>query len=148
MKNLSIIGHVGAPVSVIFTETGKKVGSFSVAVSERTTNKQTGEKEQKSDWFKVILFGSLVDIAEKFLDKGSKVYVHGQFKINKWTDKNGILQTTIEVFANQLEFLSRIEKAENETTTTHKPYSETKASFNTGKPQNTPPTFDDEDIPF
>lgn len=148
MKNISIIGHVGSPVSVIFTDNGKTIGSFSVAVSERITNKQTGEKEQKTDWFKVVVFGSLVEISEKFLDKGSKVYVHGQFKINRWTDKNGVMQTTIEILANQLEFLSRIEKAEHEMTTPNKPNSETKAAFNAGKSQDMSSKFDDEDIPF
>jgi single-strand DNA-binding protein len=148
MKNMSIIGHVGAPVSVVFTETAKKIGSFSVAVSERITNKQTGEKEQKTDWFRVVIFGSLIDIAEKFLDTGSKVYVHGQFRVNKWTDKNGILQTTVEVIANQLEFLSRKENAEHETTKPNKPYGDSKTSSDAGKSQATPPKFDDEDIPF
>lgn len=148
MKNLSLIGHVGAPVSVIFTETAKRIGSFSVAVSERKVNKETGEKEQKTDWFKVIIFGSLIDIAEKFLDTGSKVYVHGQFRINRWTDKNGILQTTIEILANQLEFLSRIEKNETPIATTNKYHSETKAAYDTGKSQNIHTKFDDEDIPF
>jgi len=148
MKNVSIIGHVGAPVSVIFTETAKRIGSFSVAVSERTTNKQTGEKEQKTDWFKVVLFGSLIDIAEKFLDTGSKVYVHGQFRINKWTDKNGILQTTIEILGNQLEILSRKENNEHEANAINKPYGGVKTAPDAGKSQTTPPKFDDEDIPF
>src|SRR5271163_2853978 len=135
MKNVSIIGHVGAPVSVIFTETAKRIGSFSVAVSERTTNKQTGEKEQKTDWFKVVLFGSLIDIAEKFLDTGSKVYVHGQFRINKWTDKNGILQTTIEILGNQLEILSRKENNEHEANAINKPYCGVKTAPDAGKSQ-------------
>lgn len=155
MKNLSIIGHLGGPVSVYYTANSTRIGSFSVAVSERKFNKETGEKEQKTDWFKVVLFGSMVDLAEKFLDKGSKVYVHGQFKINKWTDKQGVLQTTVEILANQLEFLNKIDKAEDAAPSNtyadgspKSTYAENKTRHDHSKDENEPDQYDDNDIPF
>lgn len=108
MKTLSIIGHVGSPPKVWFTDSGKRIATISVGVSEKITNRQTGEKEQKTDWFKVTLFGYLIDVVEKWVDTGTKIYVNGRFKAGLYQDKNGETQISLEILANEIELLNKV----------------------------------------
>ena len=96
-----IVGNVGKKPDVHTSEAGTKIVSFSVATSERWTDKNTGEKKEKTEWHRVVCFGGrdndgLAGVAEKFLDKGSKVYVEGKLQTRKWT-KDGTDHYTTEI---------------------------------------------------
>jgi single-strand DNA-binding protein len=101
-RNLAIIlGNVGADPEVHTSESGVKIVSFSVATSERWTDKGSGEKKERTEWHRVVAFGSrdndgLAGIAEKYLKKGSKVYVEGKLQTRKWT-KDGTDHYTTEI---------------------------------------------------
>jgi len=89
INKVTIIGNLGKEPEVKQTSNGGNVARFSVACSESWTDKNTNEKKTATEWIPVTLFGKLADIASQYLHKGSKVYVEGKFKTQKWTDKNG-----------------------------------------------------------
>lgn len=97
-----LVGNLGQDPEVRTTQGGSKVVTLSVATSERWTDKGTGEKKEKVDWHRVVIFGNgdndgLAGVAEKYLKKGSKVYVSGKMQTRKWQDDKGIDRYTTEV---------------------------------------------------
>jgi single-strand DNA-binding protein len=77
---------------------GSRLASFSIATSTKYRNKETQQLEDKTEWHRVVVFNDkLADICEKYLKKGSKVYIEGQLQTRKWTDNNGIDKYTTEV---------------------------------------------------
>ena len=76
---------------------GDPVVNLSIATSETWRDKASGEKKEKTEWHRVVIFGNLADIAEKYLKKGSKVYVSGSLQTRKWTDQSGQEKYTTEV---------------------------------------------------
>ena len=78
-------------------QNGNKVANLSLATSESWKDKSTGERKEKTEWHRVVIFGSLADIAEKYLKKGSKVYVSGSLQTRKWQNKEGQDQYSTEV---------------------------------------------------
>ena len=105
-----IVGNVGKKPDVHTSEAGTKIVSFSVATSERWTDKNTGEKKEKTEWHRVVCFGGrdndgLAGVAEKFLDKGSKVYVEGKLQTRSWEDKQGQKRYVTEIVALNVQFI-------------------------------------------
>lgn len=85
-----IVGNLGQDPEFTQTQDGRRFGRLSVATSERWTNKGSGEKQERTEWHRVVIFNEhLVDVAERFLRKGSKVYLEGQIQTRKWEDKDG-----------------------------------------------------------
>jgi single-strand DNA-binding protein len=92
-----IVGNCTRDPEVRYMQSGDKVASLTVATSERWTDKTTGEKKEKSEFHKVVIFDqNLADVAEKYLKKGTKVYIEGQLQTRKWT-KDGADQYTTEI---------------------------------------------------
>lgn len=85
-----IVGNLGRDPEVRTTQNGDKVCNFSVATSERWKDKNTGETKEKSEWHSIIIWNEhLISVAERFLKKGSKVYLEGQIATRKWQDQSG-----------------------------------------------------------
>ena len=81
-----------------FTEDGKPIANLSIATSESWQDKRTGERAQRTEWHRVVIFAEgLAKVAEKYLHKGSKVYVEGQLKTRKWQDNDGVDRFTTEI---------------------------------------------------
>ncbi len=92
-----IIGNLGRDPEVRSTQNGKVV-SLSIATSESWKDKHTGERKERTEWHRVVLFNpGLCDLAEKYLVKGSKVFVEGQLKTRKWTDSDGVERYSTEI---------------------------------------------------
>ena len=92
-----IIGNLGRDPEVHSTQNGKVV-SLSIATSESWKDKHTGERQERTEWHRVVLFNpGLCDLAEKYLAKGSKVFVEGQLKTRKWTDNDGVERYSTEI---------------------------------------------------
>ena len=97
LNKVMLIGNVGRDPEVR-TVGGGKVVNLSIATTERWTNKTTGQKEERTEWTKVVIWNErIADVAERYLTKGSKVYVEGQLQTRKWTDKDGQERYTTEV---------------------------------------------------
>jgi single-strand DNA-binding protein len=97
VNKVILIGNLGRDPEVRSMQNGGKVANLSIATSENWKDKNTGERKEKTEWHRVVIFGSLADIAERYLKKGSKVYVCGQLQTRKWTDQSGIEKYTTEV---------------------------------------------------
>ena len=97
VNKVILIGNLGRDPEVRTMQNGGKVANLSLATSENWKDKQTGERKEKTEWHRVVIFGQLADIAERYLKKGSKVYVCGQLQTRKWTDQSGQEKYTTEV---------------------------------------------------
>ncbi len=89
LNQCNIIGNLGRDPETRTFQNGGKVCNLSVAVSENWKDKNTGERKEKTEWIKVAVFGPIADIAERYLSKGSKVFVSGKFTTRKWQDQSG-----------------------------------------------------------
>ena len=111
-----LIGHLGADPEIRRTQAGASIAGFSVATSESWRDKGTGERKERTEWHRVVIFNeALVKIAEQYLKKGSKVYLEGAMHTRKWTDNQNIERYTTEVvlsgFQSRIVLLDRAEKA-------------------------------------
>ncbi len=98
VNKVTLIGNLGRDPEVRFSQSGDKIANISIATSETWNDKATGERKEKTEWHRVVIFNKfLADIAEKYLKKGSKVYVEGALQTRKWTDNTGAEKYTTEV---------------------------------------------------
>ena len=97
VNKVILIGHCGKDPEVRTMQNGGKVANVSLATSESWKDKATGERKEKTEWHRVVIFGQLADIAERYLKKGSKVYVCGSLQTRKWTDQQGQEKYSTEV---------------------------------------------------
>lgn len=98
INKVILVGNLGRDPEVRNTQSGAKVVSFSVATSDSWNDKSTGERKNRTEWHNVVIFNSgLADTAERYLHKGSKVYLEGQLQTRSWDDQNGQKRYTTEV---------------------------------------------------
>lgn len=105
VNKVILIGNLGKDPEIRTTPNGIPVASVSLATSEAWKDKQTSEKQEKTEWHRVILFQRLAEIARDYLKKGAKVYIGGKLQTKKWQDKNGQDRFTTEIVANELQML-------------------------------------------
>lgn len=98
INKVILVGNLGQDPRVSNTQSGTKVVSFSVATTESWRDKATGERKDRTEWHRVVIFNSgLADTAERYLRKGSKVYLEGQLQTREWDDQNGQKRYTTEI---------------------------------------------------
>ena len=98
VNKVILIGNLGREPEIRSMQSGDKVCNLAIATSERWRDRNTNEMQERTEWHRVVLFNPhLVDIAEKYLHKGSKVYVEGQLQTRKWTDQGGQEKYTTEI---------------------------------------------------
>lgn len=101
------IGNLGKDPEMRFMPNGNAVCNFSIAISERYKDKTSGEMKEITEWVNIVMFGKLAEIAGEYLTKGSKVYVEGKLKTEKYTDKTtGQDRYTTKVVAEKMDMLS------------------------------------------
>ena len=87
VNKVILVGNLGQKPEIRYTQTDSAVANISLATSESWKDKETGEQREKTEWHRIVYFGKLAEIAEQYLDKGSKVYVEGKLQTRKWQDK-------------------------------------------------------------
>jgi len=98
VNKVILVGNLGRDPEIRFTQSGQKIANMSVATSEQWRDKQTGERREKTEWHRVVVFDErLADVVEKYLKKGSKVYIEGSLQTRKWTGNDGVEKYTTEV---------------------------------------------------
>lgn len=98
VNKVILVGNLGNDPDVRTMQNGNKVCNISIATSETWKDKQTGERKERTEWHRVVIYNEgLVTIAEKYLRKGSKVYLEGQLETRKWADQSGQEKYTTEV---------------------------------------------------
>ena len=105
LNKIMLIGNLGKDPELNVTSDGTPITKFSIAVN-RTTKTQSGEKKEETEWFNIVAWRQLAEICERYLHKGSKVYIEGRLTQRKYTDKEGVQRTAVEVIANDVQFLS------------------------------------------
>jgi single-strand DNA-binding protein len=98
VNKVILIGNLGRDPEIRNLQDGSRVANLSVATSESWRDKASGERRERTEWHRVVIFNDrLVDVVERFLKKGSKIYVEGQLQTRKWTDQSGQEKYTTEV---------------------------------------------------
>ena len=89
VNKVILVGNLGQKPEIRYTKDSKPIASFSIATSESWKDKTTGDMVEKTEWHNVTFFGRIAEVAEQYLDKGSKVFVEGKLQTDKWEDENG-----------------------------------------------------------
>ena len=101
INKVILVGNIGQEPQVRTMQSGQKVVSFSLATSDRWRDKQTGEQKEQTEWHRVVIFNpSLIDVAERMLQKGTKLYLEGSLRTRKWQNQQGVDTFTTEVVLN------------------------------------------------
>ena len=105
-----LLGRVGnSPEKKVMNNGGPMI-NFSLATSESWKDKQTGEKREKTEWHKILVFQNLAEIVEKYVNKGDLIYCEGKIQTRKWQDKTGQDRYTTEIIANEIKMLGNKNK--------------------------------------
>ncbi len=102
-----IIGNLGADPEMRTTQNGTQVANFNVATTEQYTD-QSGQRQERTEWHRIVAFGRLAEICGQYLHKGKQVYIEGRIQTRKWTDQNGNDKWTTEIIAQQMQMLGRV----------------------------------------
>jgi single-strand DNA-binding protein len=98
VNKVILVGNLGKDPEIRRTQDGRPIANLSVATSESWRDKATGERKEKTEWHRVVIFNEgLCKIAEQYLKKGAKVYLEGQLQTRKWTDQSGVEKYSTEV---------------------------------------------------
>jgi len=105
INKVILVGNLGNDPEVRYTPQGSAVANVTIATSETWKDKNTGQKQDKTEWHRVVMFNRLGEIAGEYLKKGSKVYIEGKLQTRKWQDKSGQDRYTTEIVANEMQML-------------------------------------------
>lgn len=105
INKVILVGNLGSDPEVRYTTGGTAVASLSVATSEQWTDKQSGQKQERTEWHRVKMFGRLAEIAGEYLKKGQQVYVEGSLRTDKYTGKDGVERYSTDIVASDLQML-------------------------------------------
>jgi single-strand DNA-binding protein len=98
VNKVILVGNLGKDPEIRRTQDGRPIANLSVATSESWRDKATGERKEKTEWHRVVIFNEgLCKVAEQYLKKGAKVYLEGQLQTRKWTDQSGVEKYSTEV---------------------------------------------------
>lgn len=115
INKVILVGNLGKKPEIREIEGGRKVANFSIATNESYTSK-SGERVKNTEWHNIEMWDRLAEIADKYLDKGSTVYVEGKIKTDQWTDKDNNTRYTTRIRVNNLQMLGgRTNEGENNT---------------------------------
>lgn len=102
INKVILVGNIGQEPQVRTMQSGQKVVTFSLATSDRWRDRQTGEQKEQTEWHRIVIFNpNLVEVAERMLQKGTKLYLEGALRTRKWQNQQGIDTFTTEVVLNQ-----------------------------------------------
>ncbi|MBT5217273.1 MAG: single-stranded DNA-binding protein [Gammaproteobacteria bacterium] len=140
VNKVIVVGRLGSDPDTRYMPSGSAVTNVSVATSESWKDKESGEKQEKTEWHRVVFFNRLAEIASEYLKKGSQIYVEGRLQTRKWEDKEGKERWTTEIVANQMQMLG--ERMSSGSSSNNQ-----SSSKNTNNNEFANDDFDD-DIPF
>jgi len=105
VNKVILVGNLGNDPDTRYSPNGSAVTKISVATAESWKDKQSGEKQEKTEWHRVVFFGRLAEIAKEYLTKGSQVYIEGRLQTNKWQGQDGQDRYTTEIVASDMQML-------------------------------------------
>ena len=141
VNKVILVGNLGQKPEIRYTKDSKPIASFSIATSESWKDKITGDMVEKTEWHNVTFFGRIAEVAEQYLDKGSKVFVEGKLQTDKWEDENGNKRSATKIIGNNMQMLDS--RGSNNSSS----FDES-SSVQNEAPASQEGSFSEEDIPF
>lgn len=150
INKVILVGNVGQDPEIRSIADGREIANFSLATSESWKDKSTGEKKEKTEWHRIVIFSQgLTSIVKNYVKKGTKLYVEGALQTRKWTDNQGVEKFTTEIvlqnFNSSLQILDSRERSGGHSSSPSSDYSQSK-SKNSG--QDIHVEESDDEIPF
>lgn len=142
VNKIILVGNLGADPEKRYLGSGQPVTNFRIATTDRWTDKQ-GNKQERTEWHRIVVYGPQAENCEKYLSKGRPVYVEGSIRTRQWQDQQGNNRYTTEVIAQRVQFLGSPSQGRGPTT---EPAQETESFPETPEPTETPTV--EEDVPF
>ncbi|CAM3513897.1 single-stranded DNA-binding protein [Halomonas lysinitropha] len=105
INKVILIGNLGQDPEVRFTPSGTAVANLNLATTDTWMDKQSGQRQERTEWHRVVLFNKTAEIAQQYLKKGSKVYIEGRLQTRKWQDQSGQDKYSTEIVANDMQML-------------------------------------------
>ena len=112
VNKVILIGNLGRDPEVRYTQTGTAVANFTLATNE-VWNDKSGERQERTEWHRIVVWGKQAEIAREHLSKGKQVYIEGSIQTRQWDDREGNKRTTTEIKAQRLVMMGRAEPGEN-----------------------------------
>lgn len=149
INKVILVGNLGQDPEIRSISDGREVANFSLATSESWKDKNSGEKKEKTEWHRVVIFSQgLVNIVKNYVKKGSKLYIEGSLQTRKWTDNNGVEKYTTEIvlqnFNSTLQILDSRDRNSSSSSSSHDYSSSNSRNNNT----NISVEESDDEIPF
>ncbi len=139
VNKVILIGNLGRDPEVRYTQNGTAVANFTMATSDRWTD-QSGERRERTEWHRIVVWGKQAEIAGEYLRKGRQVYVEGSLQTREWTDREGNKRYTTEVNAQRFQMLGRPDERAATSPAADQPSHAVSDSGGQG--------YDEDDIPF
>lgn len=105
INKVILVGNLGADPETRYTASGSAVTNIRLATTESWRDRQSGDRQEKTEWHRVVFFNRLAEVAGEYLRKGSQVYVEGKIQTRKWQDQSGQDRYTTEIVANEMQML-------------------------------------------
>ena len=154
VNKVILVGHLGKDPDTKYTQGGMAITRISIATSS-SYKEQGGDVQELTDWHRGVFFGKLAEIAKEYLHKRSQVYIEGEIRYEKYTDREGIEKYSTEIFANQMQMLGNNSRDDNrQPTSTYRQRTVNQQNNHQQKPSyqqsntSAEAEFDDNDIPF
>ena len=147
INKVILVGNVGQDPDIRTTQDGREVANFSLATSDSWKDKNTGEKKEKTEWHRIVIFSQgLVTIVKNYVKKGSKLYIEGSLQSRKWTDAQGIEKSSTEIVLQNFNSTLQILDSRDRNSSSDS-YSSNQSS---SKPRNSDVSVEetDDEIPF
>ena len=113
VNKVILIGRLGRDPEVRYTPDGTAIANFSIATSEEWKDKGTGEKQERTEWHRIVAFRRLGEICGEYLSKGRQIYIEGRLQTREWQDKDGNKRYTTEIVASQMQMLGSRDMADS-----------------------------------
>jgi len=146
VNKVILVGNLGKDPETKHLPNGDAIVNFSIATTERWKDKNTGERQSKSEWHKIVAFRKIADICANYLKKGSKIYLEGKLQTRDWEDKDGKKCYMTEIIANEVKMLDS--KKDEVKSYTPPPIKQTQKQASQDFQANTDDVPFDDDIPF
>jgi single-strand DNA-binding protein len=142
VNKVILVGNLGRDPEVRYTATGTAVANFTMATTDRWQDQGSGERKERTEWHRIVVWGKQAEIVNEYLRKGRQVYVEGSLQTREWTDRDGNKRYTTEVRAQRVQMLGRRDERDEAAAGT--------PSEAAGPGPDTAPEggYDEDDIPF
>ena len=145
VNKVMLIGRLGTQPEVRFTPSGAAVANFTLATNE-SWNDKNGQKQEKTEWHRIVVWGKLAQLCGEYLSKGRQVFVEGKLQTRQWQDKEGQTKYTTEIIATTVQFLGSNQERGSYASDSSRGASDEAPAGGNGALEE--PSFTEEDIPF